>query len=181
VVADQPAGWPTPCADFQHRDVLKAQSLGASFWFHLSATRQKDEPVRFSGRNALLCVCSDCQIDVKSATLTRHAARAGLSRRRERLRELPTSFGPACVAGGRSTPLAAVLPERGVSPTSGRGQEHPLTLPFAHAKGRGWDANGATQRNAAEFHPGRAANLSPYFACNPCNFATSASAPTLRI
>ena len=27
---------------------------GASFWFRLSATRQKDEPVRFSGRNALL-------------------------------------------------------------------------------------------------------------------------------
>ena len=85
VVADQPAGWPTPCADFQHRDVLKAQSLGDSFWFQLSATRQKDEPVRFSGRNALLWVCSDGQSNVKSATLTRRAMRAGLSRQRERL------------------------------------------------------------------------------------------------
>ena len=50
---------PTPCADFQHMDVLKAQSLGCpSFWFRLSWTSKKDEPVRFSGRNALLWVCS---------------------------------------------------------------------------------------------------------------------------
>jgi len=68
VVADQAAGWPTepapakagdvghrfvgtgmcrrngptPRADFQHMDVLKAQSLGASFWFRLSSTGKQE-------------------------------------------------------------------------------------------------------------------------------------------
>jgi len=44
---------PTPCADFQHMDVLKAQSLGCpSFWFRLSWTSKKDEPAALAAERS---------------------------------------------------------------------------------------------------------------------------------